>query len=384
MILSASQNAVGPIRIADVRTLVFRAPIATPVRTSFGMMQDRPCVLVRIEDQDGAVGWGEVWCNFPTCGAEHRAKLVQSVLAPMLVGHSFGDPAAVFRMLSQKTHVLALQSGEPGPLAQGIAGVDIALWDLVARRANRPLWRLLGATRTSVAVYASGLNPDAPERLAAEKRAEGFTAFKAKVGFGRDLDIHNLRALRSELGGGTTLMIDANQCWDPVEAGSMAALLASYDLLWLEEPIAVDYPAETWANLAKRSPIKLAGGENVRGRPQFDQLIKSAALSYVQPDIGKWGGFSGCIGVGLAALEADLVFCPHWLGGGIGLVASMHLLAAVGGSGMVEIDANPNPLRQLVAVPHPTVANGHVELPTGPGLGVAPDLEACREFEVRL
>src|ERR687890_2619603 len=107
MILSASQNAAGPIRIADVRTLVFRAPVATPVRTSFGIMRDRPCVLVRIEDQDGAVGWGEVWCNFPTCGAEHRAKLVESVLAPMLVGHSFADPAAVFRMLSQKTHVLA-------------------------------------------------------------------------------------------------------------------------------------------------------------------------------------------------------------------------------------------------------------------------------------
>ena len=382
--LSASHSAAGPIRIADVRTLVFRAPIATPVRTSFGVMRDRPCVLVRIEDRDGAVGWGEIWCNFPTCGAEHRAKLAQTVLAPMLVGQSFDEPAAAFRLLSQKTHVLALQSGEPGPLAQAIAGIDVALWDLAARRAGRPLWRLLGATRTSVPVYASGLNPDRPERLAAEKRAEGFTAFKAKVGFGRDVDLHNLRALRSELGPGATLMIDANQCWDPVEAASMAALLASNDLLWLEEPIAVDHPAETWTNLAKRSPIKLAGGENVRGRPQFDQLIKAGALGFIQPDIGKWGGFSGCIGVGLAALEAGLVFCPHWLGGGIGLVASMHLLAAVGGTGMVEIDANPNPLRELVAMPHPRVEDGRVELPTGPGLGVAPDLTACREFEVAL
>ena len=365
-----------------MRALVFRAPIATPVRTSFGVMRDRPAVLVRVEDSDGAVGWGEVWCNFPICGAEHRARLVETTLAPMVVGQSFEEPPTIFRMLSQKTHILALQSGEPGPLAQAIAGIDIALWDLVARRAGRPLWRVLGATNTSIPVYASGLNPEAPERLAAEKRAEGFTAFKLKVGFGRDTDLHNLRALRSDLGTGVTLMIDANQAWDPVEAASMAALLSGFDLLWLEEPIACDHPAETWTNLAKRSPIKLAGGENIRGRPQFDQLISSGAFGFIQPDIAKWGGFSGCVGVGLATIEAGQVFCPHWLGGGIGLVASMHLLAAVGGRGMVEIDANPNPLREMLATPYPTVVEGRVELPSAPGLGVEPDLAACREFAV--
>jgi L-alanine-DL-glutamate epimerase-like enolase superfamily enzyme len=78
------------------------------------------------------------------------------------------------------------------------------------------------------------------------------------------------------------------------------------------------------------------------------------------------------------------MFCPHWLGGGIGLVASMHLKAAVGGPGYVEVDANPNPLRDLLAVPAPAVHDGAVTLGDTPGLGVSPDLDAVREFQCAL
>nr|WP_243463852.1 hypothetical protein [Bordetella bronchiseptica] len=82
-------------------------------------MHDRPAVLVEVEDSDGAVGWGEVWCNFPACGAEHRARLVETVLAPLLTARAFADPAQAFAHLEARTAVLAIQTGEPGPLAQG-------------------------------------------------------------------------------------------------------------------------------------------------------------------------------------------------------------------------------------------------------------------------
>jgi D-galactarolactone cycloisomerase len=75
-----------PIRLARLEALVFRAPIEKPVVTSFGTMRDRPMTLVRAVDQDGVEGWGEIWCNFPTVGAEHRARLVSSVLAPLALG----------------------------------------------------------------------------------------------------------------------------------------------------------------------------------------------------------------------------------------------------------------------------------------------------------
>ena len=135
-----------PPPIARLQALVLRWPVREPVRTSFGTMLDRPAVLVRIEDAEGAHGWGEAWCNFPSCGAEHRAQLIETVLAPLLVGRAFETPETAFDEMTARTAVLALQCGEPGPLAQAIAGVDIALHDLTARRAGLPLWRLLAAS----------------------------------------------------------------------------------------------------------------------------------------------------------------------------------------------------------------------------------------------
>lgn len=123
--------------------------------------------------------------TFPAVGAEHRARLVDSVLTPLLTAQAFSSPAEIFAHLTRATAVLALQSAEPVPFAQAIAGVDIALWDLVARRAEKPLWQALNPDGDPrVRVYASGLNPDGPERLAAAKQREGFTAFKLKIGFG--------------------------------------------------------------------------------------------------------------------------------------------------------------------------------------------------------
>ena len=80
-----------PPPVVRLEALVFRGPVAVPVRTSFGTMHDRPAVLVRAEDAEGAVGWGEAWCNFPACGAEHRARLIESVLAPLVVGRAFAS-----------------------------------------------------------------------------------------------------------------------------------------------------------------------------------------------------------------------------------------------------------------------------------------------------
>ncbi|HYG46205.1 MAG TPA: mandelate racemase/muconate lactonizing enzyme family protein, partial [Bordetella sp.] len=94
----------------DVSVHVLRYPVERPVRTSFGTMHDRPAVFVRVQDRDGAHGWGEVWCNFPACGAEHRARLVVSVLRPLLLGRQFDGPAAAFAHLTAATEVLALQS----------------------------------------------------------------------------------------------------------------------------------------------------------------------------------------------------------------------------------------------------------------------------------
>ena len=370
-----------PLRIVGVRTLVFRAPLAEPVQTSFGSMHDRPALLVRVEDENGYFGWGEVWCNFPAGGAEHRAQLLDHVVAPILREQAWADPGAAFRELSRRLHILGLQSGEPGPMAQIVAGTDIAVWDLAARRAAQPLWKMLGGA-PAIAVYASGLNPGSPEILAAKKLQEGHRAFKLKVGFGAERDRANLEALRA-LVGPLPLMIDANQAWDPGEAQTMSAALAEFAPLWLEEPIAADQPLSAWQQLARASKIPLAAGENLRGLEAFDAALASAAFGVIQPDIGKWGGFSGCLEVGKIARARGAMFCPHWLGGGIGLAASLHLKAAVGGPGYDELDANANPLRELGVIPAFCVQEGEITLSDIPGLGVVPNLAAIEPYRVQ-
>jgi L-alanine-DL-glutamate epimerase-like enolase superfamily enzyme len=371
--------ATSPLELAELTVTVYRAPVARPVRTAFGAMNDRPAVIVRARTADGTTGYGEIWCNFPTCGAEHRARLVTSVLGPLVIGRSWPSPAEAFAELTRQSARLALQAGEPGPLAQAIAGIDIALWDLAAQQAGQPLWRLLGGQSDGrLPAYASGINPDQAVEQALAARAAGHRAFKLKIGFGRATDLGNLAALREALGPEAPIALDANQAWELAEAVEMSRALAAFDPLWLEEPVAADSPPEDWQRLAAAAPIPLAGGENLRGDAQFDAAIGAGALAIFQPDVAKWGGITGCLPLAWRVLAAGRRYCPHYLGGGIGLLASAHLLAAAGGAGLLEIDCNPNPLREGLAAPHPILEDGRLVLSGAPGLGVAPDRDVAR------
>ncbi len=358
----------GPLRIVELGVAVYRAPIARPVRTAFGSMTDRPAVIVEAHAADGAVGYGEVWCNFPTCGAEHRARLVTSFLAPLVVDRTWSGPCEAFRELSARAAPLALQAGEPGPLAQAIAGIDIALWDLAARRAGQPLWRLLGGERRRP---SAGLcerhqpRPGAsPQALAA--RAAGFRAFKLKIGFGRrDRSRQPRGGARARSGRRRRSRSMPTRPGISAEALEMAAALAAFDPLWLEEPIAADSADRAtggaWPR-PRRSRSRAA--RTCAAMPRSIEAIAAGALAVIQPDVAKWGGITGCLPLARRIVAAGRRYCPHYLGGGIGLLASAHLLAAAGGDGMLEIDCNPNPLREGLATPFP-IARGRPSGPVG-------------------
>jgi D-galactarolactone cycloisomerase len=372
-----------PLRLKSLRASVYRAPIETPVTTSFGIMRDRPMVIVTAEDQDGVEGFGEVWCNFPQVGAEHRARLVESVLAPLATAAPFEGAEALFRHLSASTGVLAIQSGEAGPFAQAIAGVDIAIWDLLARKQGAPLWRFIGGDSPDIRVYASGLNPTSPEVIARRKLAAGYRGFKLKIGFGADRDIANLDVMRRELGSSVDIMVDANQGWSLSEALAIAPRLERFELTWLEEPLRADRPWTEWRRLQSATRLPIAAGENLYGIDAFNEALTSRVLNVVQPDLAKWGGFSGCAAVARQVMAAGATYCPHYLGGGIGLLASAHLLAGVGGEGLLEIDANENPLRTLLCGPLNHIHEGRATLTTKPGLGIGRDeLAAIEQYRV--
>lgn len=368
-----------PIRLVSVEAFAYRVPVKNPIKVAFGTFRDRPFVLVRVTDEDGAVGWGEAWANWPAVGAEHRARLVVD-LGERLVGKSYDSPSQLFAQLSKSLEVLVLQTGEVGPIAQAIAGIDIAVWDLVARKAGQPLYRMLGAGHVaSVPVYATGINPDEPERFAADRQAEGHRAFKLKTGFGQEVDVRNLQAMRATLGPQATITCDSNQTHDVQQAIAFARAIADLNLSWFEEPIRVDAPAADWEKLARESSTPLAGGENFQGL-QFDAAIAAPVLQVIQPDVTKWGGISGNWDVARKAVAAGKRYCPHYFGGGVSLLASLHLLAAAGGEGLLEFDCHPNVGREAVVGSLLPVTDGHVPVPQGPGLGAVPDLDALIRY----
>jgi len=362
--------------LARVEAHVFRTPIKEPVRTSFGTMTERAAVFVRVEDSDGARGWGEIWCNFPNAAAEHRALLLADIVAPRALGRSLDDPVALWSEIDRALHVLRVQSGDAGAFSAAAAGLDLAIHDLRARKRGLPLWRALGGRdESAVPVYASGVNPGRDALKTVERmRAIGHRAFKLKIGFGEPTDLASLRPVAQSLATGERLMVDVNQGWDLRTAMTMLPRLAAFPLAWIEEPLLADRPTAEWTQVAASAPAPLAGGENVRGAGAFQGLIDSGLFGVVQPDVAKWGGHSGCLPVADAALAAGRLFCPHYLGGAIGLLHSLHLLAAVRGPGLLEVDANANPLREGLLQDLMTVADGSVSLPGGQGLGLEPDL----------
>ncbi len=360
-----------------------RAPLPAPRVTPFGRQFGPQTLLVRITDDQGASGWGEAWGTFPSgFGIEHRAALIETVLAPLLNERSYDGPAEAFAHLTAATRLLANHTGEFGPVAQAIAGIDIALWDLVARRADQPLWRLLGASHGRVPAYASGLDPAGVSDRLPEIRRQGFSALKVRLWGGDAAHGATLRRLREDIDPAIGLLADANQSWDVAQAVHQLQSFQDIPLGWIEEPIPADLPDEDWRRIRSVAPVPISGGENVRGEEGFAHALALGALSVVQPDICKWGGFSGCLPLARRIIAAGRGYCPHFLGGGVGLLASAHLLAAAGGDGLLEHDVNDNPLRQrLVAVP--PVTGGTMTLPDIPGWGGEPDMGAIIEFRIK-
>ena len=348
---------------------VMRVPSPVPVQTSFGTMFDRPAVFLEVTDDHGNKGLGEVWCNFPSCGAEHRGRLLETVIFPALMRKRFDSPDSCFAQLEKQFARLAIQAGEPGPIAQCIAGVDVALWDLVARRVDVPLFRLLGGTNAYIPAYASGINPANAVKTVERCRAEGHRAFKLKIGFDRAGDLANIAQITAALERDEVFMVDANQAWTVDEALNTLPELAAFSLGWIEEPIMADRPIDEWLALALATSVPLAAGENMISAQDFARGISKPALDVIQPDLCKWGGISGVLPVAKDIMVAGKRYCPHYLGGGIGLAASAHVLAAVGGDGMLEIDSNDNPLRNILFAP--PVTRGQLKLLETPGLGVA-------------
>tara|TARA_R110002049_G_scaffold51273_7_gene145131 strand:- start:3731 stop:4864 length:1134 start_codon:yes stop_codon:yes gene_type:complete len=368
-----------PVTPARIDVFHLEAPLKTPRSNAFGTMHARPALLLRLTDASGHEGWGEVFCNWPAFAAAHRKKIIEQILAPKLIGRSFAGPSQMWQCLTEETHALALQANEPGPFEQSIAGLDIAAWDMAARRENRPLYDVLApGQRHDVPAYASALTAQTLDKLVPALTQTGWQGFKVKVGFGASADRAAVESLR-RLVGDAAIMVDANQAWTPDQAIAAGQALADFELLWLEEPIAADRPGDDWTQVALGQPVPLAAGENLRKVDAF-RAAANSGVSILQPDAIKWGGLSGLIAIHQVAAATGAAFAPHFLGSGIGLVATAHAAIALGAS-WLEVDVTENPLRTAFSEGAFDVKNGLAGVSDRPGLGLSPDPEHLSDFK---
>ena len=366
-------------RIARLDVYALEAEIDRPVATSFGSIPARVSALLRIEDTDGHAGWGELWGNFPSITCAYRAALACRVLPEPLLGATVETPGATCIRLADRLRVLAVQSAEPGPISSVLAATNQALWDLAARRAALPLRRALDPDAAeTVPVYASGLNPTDSVEVSVRAREAGHRAFKQKVGFGDETDRRNLHGLRLSMKEGERLFVDANQRWSLDEAIARIPMLEEMEVDWWEEPMLAEAPAGDWRVLRDSTLLPLAGGENLRDMDGFRTAF--SYLAFVQPDIGKWGGVDGCLAIARSALKHSCAYCPHWLSGGVGLMHSAHVLAAAGGDGLLEVDANPNPLRSRIVDPATGIFEGRLHMVDVPGIGIESPIDDLSGF----
>jgi L-alanine-DL-glutamate epimerase-like enolase superfamily enzyme len=241
----------------------------------------------------------------------------------------------------------------------GISAIDLALWDLLGKSLEVPVWKLLGAQRTSIPTYAmvGWLELDVPglEAVSAKAMEQGFRGVKMKVGGGPlSEDISRIKAVRAVIGPDAPLMVDANQAFSYSEALRRGRAYSDLGCEWFEEPLpAAD--TESHIRLADKLDIPIATGENRYGQAQFRDLIAGGGVGVVQPDLRRAGGLTDCLEIGLMAAGFGIPYASH--GGG----AHIHVLAALPNTIYVESGLLPPDGRvELV--------DGCYPLPLEPGL----------------
>ncbi len=369
------------LRIDRMRVRLFEARSAPAAPMSFGDLWPRRMCLVELWS-DGVAGVGESWINHPSWAWAERIATLTNGVAPLVEKTVVTDPRELQATLRRQLEPVGRQWGAPGPVWQAISAVDLALWDLVGQVTGRSIGECLrpGKVAPTVPVYASGVGPDRVAELVEHALGQGFTAVKVKVGFGRDRDVETLRTVRRVAGPTVRLFVDANQAWSVSQAVEMAAVLRDFAVEWCEEPVRGN-AVSCLEELHRRTGMALATGENLYGVEEFAPYLRSPAVAHIQPDVSKAGGISVVDQVARSAATTGTGVSLHCYSGIANLAASLQLASTLDSLSWVEVDVRDNPLRTEVVEQPLEIVDGHVRLPTGPGLGLRWDEKTLARYE---
>jgi D-galactarolactone cycloisomerase len=375
-------------RIRDIRVvpLEFHLPPGEGYGSSRGITNRRGGGLVILETADGVRGIGEAW------GPPAVSRAYLEMVKPLYIGRSvFAQRGAAQTVLARMYHF-----GTQNQLIALMGGIDIAAHDAMGKLLNLSVADLIGGRqRERVPVYASGgYFTEADDQAAAlaqqiePNAARGFSAFKIKIGRHPAEDAARVALARRIIGEASLLTVDTNGNY--TEDGVLESMrrTAPCDIHWYEEPLAPQDWAG-YASLKSRAPVSIATGEALYSVFDFRRLIDARLAAVVQPDLTLCGGFDVARTIGVLCAAEHLRISPHVWGTGIGLAAAVQFVASLSDyphgahvpfPPLVEYDVGRNALQNDIFVEPLRYADGHLDVPQGPGLGVTLDEAAVRRF----
>ncbi len=340
--------------------------------------------IVAVYTDEGITGWGSAFTS------DLLAHGALRLLEPLFLGENPLEPERV----SEKLHANTFWMGRGGSITHTISALDIAMWDILGQVTRQPVGRLLGGRyRERIRPYASLLmqEPGALKEHLASVRAQGFRAFKIGWGpFGRhsfELDEAIVKAARETVGAESPLMVDAGASdafWNQGYKWALrtAHMLADYNVHWFEEALPPDN-LHDYVLLRNNSPLPIAGGEVLTRRQSFQPWLEQRAFDIVQPDVTKVGGISDERRIAWMAEENGVRFIPHGWNTALGLAADLHLASACRNTDLVEYLTGSPFIDELVETPWKLDADGMLQIPSGPGLGVSINMDAVEKYTGR-
>jgi len=362
------------MKITDVEVTILSFAPEKPIADALNLNLAWGDTIVQLHTDEGLTGIGEACAPFAS------PLLVKAIVEKSFRQYLVGEEPFHRERIWEKMYLSSLRYGRKGVAISAISGVDIAIWDLIGKATNMPIYKLLGGYRDEVRAYASagfyqeskGIQDLAEEMAQFPKR--GFTAVKIKIGRDPAEDVERVRAVREAIGDKVDLIVDANAVWNPRTAIKFANRIEKHNILWFEEPVSAD-DLEGLATVTSKIDIPTSTGEQEYTRYGFRDLITKRAVDIVQPDVVTAGGISEAYKIAALASAHHLLCVPHTFTSPISLAANLHLIASIPNGFIVEFDTTEmTPLRdKLLRVPFQIDHRGFVKVPDGPGLGIELD-----------
>ena len=368
------------IKLKKINLYHLNYPLKNYVITSFGLMNSRPALILELTDTDDNKGLGEIWCNFPSDGASYKFNLFKNIFVNKLINSSIRHPKDL-RAIFESIKTIFVQSDDLGSYNSILSAIDCAYWDLIAKKKKIPLNKLINKkSSNNIEVYASGINSNSAINSIINARSLGIKSFKIKTGFDNKLDQRLIEDIFKIKKNKEKIMLDINQGWDFKKANFYIKKISKYPIFWIEEPISARSSEKEYLNLIENSNVNLALGENVYNENLITNYLKNKYLKFFQPDITKYGGIT-LVNKYINSKYKNKIYL-HFLGSGVGLITSAHMMSAINSNGLLETDFNENPLRDNIFNETIKITNGKIYLNNNPGIGFNLNKKIIKKYTI--